>query len=49
MNTNTDNKTNGATMNQWYKSAISIAAVGGVFSLAILILLFANYVRSTNV
>ena len=49
MKENTDNKTNNAAINQWYKSAVSTAVVGAVFSFVILILVFANYVRSNIV
>jgi outer membrane protein assembly factor BamB len=44
-----DNKNNSDTMNQWYKNAVSTAAVGALFSFVILVLLLANYVRSSIV
>lgn len=46
MKENLNNKTNNYTVNQWYKSVFSTALVGAVFSFVILVLIFANFVRS---
>jgi outer membrane protein assembly factor BamB len=46
MNENTNNKKN-STVNQWYKTAISTAAVGAVFSFVVLVFIFGNFVRSS--
>ena len=35
--------------NQWYKSAISTAVIGTIFSFIILVLLLGNFIRSTIV
>lgn len=47
MKENVDNNRKNDTINQWYKSAISAAIVVALFSIIILILLFANFVRSS--
>ena len=47
-NINNISKNNNAT-NQWYKSAVSTAVVGMIFSFIIFILLFGNFIRSTIV
>ena len=49
MNENTDNNKNNDTMNRWYKSAVSSAVVAACFSFVVLVLLFANFVRSSIV
>ena len=49
MNENKNNNTNNDTMSQWYKTAISTAAVAGIFSFVVVMFLLANFVRSSIV
>ncbi len=46
MNENINNNTNNVTVSQWYKCAVSTALVGAVFSFIVLVLIFANFIRS---
>lgn len=47
MNENNNNEKKSSTINQWYRSAVSAAVVGALFSFVVLVLLFANFVRSS--